>query len=198
MKELPVIPRGNIQLLEDIYYKELYMAFPTSPTNGQIYKDYQYNSSINSWMKSENKTFSSVRVVNTPAVQVDSLPSATTFSNENYRGTTRTILNVQSAFNATTGVFIAPEPGTYMITWNGIINTPGTGSHAYYRFFKNGSDISQYTHTTTGMTKVYEPLSSCITTTMNKNDTLEIKFTTLSSATVYSGIYAGLSIIKVK
>ena len=34
------------------------MAFPVSPINGQIYKDYQYDSSKSCWIKSQNKVYS--------------------------------------------------------------------------------------------------------------------------------------------
>lgn len=173
------------------------MAFPASPTNGQTYKDYQYDSSKSCWIKSQNKVYSTIKVASTPAVNVTSLSAHTSYSYASFKNTTNSIL-INSGYNVSTGVFTAPSAGTYMIAWNGLILTPTTLSHAHFRFIKNGTYFGSWTHTCYNISRSYENLSACSVITLNKDDTLTTEFNTLESAKVYSNIYSGLSIVKVK
>jgi hypothetical protein len=182
------------------------MAFPTSPTNGQIYKNLEWNASRGCWVRAQVRTVRTAVAASHPGTQGQNIgASHVVFSSwATYKPTVLNLDN-QSCWNNTTGVYTAKEEGAYLISWNGLIETTtSTLAYGVISFRKNGSDImhtssnhSTRAHSRHGISRSYEPLCGSIIVDLNVGDTLAVTCFTEGVGKIYASSFSGITVVKV-
>jgi len=105
------------------------MAFPTSPSNGQIHNNYIYN--INVWKRLVNN--------NKPSFQAYGGSSGSSGIDWIFPFV---YLNIGNHYNTNTGIFTVPVSGNYYFSWSNIGNT--VNDVYRYRIKKNGISIDDW------------------------------------------------------
>jgi len=161
------------------------MAFPTSPNNGQIYKNYKFNSSSNIWEK-DILVAKTVRSTSAPSYSGRRLASHTSYSNTNFIPAD-VIHNNGNCFNTSNGEFTCPITGKYLVMWQGLVytNYVSTG-HAYISFYVNSTEKTLKAHTMYNISRKYEPVGLTAVVHANVGDKITCKITT-ESATIWGG-----------
>jgi len=106
------------------------MSFPISPTDGQIYKDYKYNLTLDLWEKIESVAFNASAQAS--EVLGTGWQSMTYNLSVSQKGT---------SYNSSTSTFTAPVDGWYQFnaSWTA---TETADSDGTFSLFKNGTIVS--------------------------------------------------------
>lgn len=161
------------------------MAFPTSPSDGQIFKDYKYNSSLGLWEKNIINT-KTLRSTQAPSYAGRRLAAHTSYSGTNFIPADTTH-NVGNCFNTSTGEFTCPISGKYMVMWHGLVYTNNVSEgHIYVSFYVNSTEKTIKSHTKYTIARKYEPLNLTSVVEANAGDKITCKITT-NSATIWGG-----------
>jgi hypothetical protein len=103
------------------------------------------------------------------------------------------VFDSHGAFNASTGIFTAPESGPYSFTaliYTGAV-TLSTGDRVLCRYLVNGNEVHQFRKNGTGAGQAFTPTASVLFV-LNRGDT--VKITAASSvATTLSAVIPGAS-----
>jgi len=139
------------------------MAFPTSPTNGQIHNNMKYNSSLNLWKKSDDIIVDQLNITDNPQFLGTGSTNCATSSVQTILKTKTTRINLGSHYNESTGEFTCPLTGNYFCYFDTLISTPSAISFSECEFRKNGTRFSGNCHSMHDILRNYEPVSlSCI------------------------------------
>jgi hypothetical protein len=174
------------------------LTFPANPTNGQIYDQYVYDATAQSWRVYGSDT----GITNVLATKAN-LSGGNTFSgNQTFQGYVlktnqprfqafgasgssgnsgvdwifpSTYMNLGSNYNTSNGRFTAPIAGAYVFFWSNIGNTQNTVYR--YRIRKNGVNIDDvHLRLETGTTSYKENGVMMIVLDLAPNDYVNIFF----------------------
>jgi hypothetical protein len=174
------------------------MAFPTSPVNGQIYKEYTFDSSLGLWRKNVLVS-GAVRQTELPSFSGVGCPNGThtAYSGQAYIPGAA-LYNQGNHFNMSNGRFTCPVSGLYLVTFNSLMYTNwASEGHAYIWIAVNGSQRTQHLHSMYNISRKYEWMSGVFTVSAQKGQYITCQVGTPSGGTLWGSTstpYTSLSI----
>ncbi len=161
------------------------MSYPINPTNGQIYKDYQFNSSLNLWRKTVISA-KTIRSTQSPSYAGRRLAAQTSYSNTNFIPID-TGHNIGDCFNTSTGEFTCTITGKYLVMWQGLVYSVGNSlGHAYVSFYVGAVEKTSKSHTMYNIVRKYEPLAITSIVDAVAGDKITCRITT-NYCTIWGG-----------
>jgi hypothetical protein len=171
------------------------MAFPTSPTNGQIYKNLSWNSAKTAWVKDEHTEWGRILAENTPRYM--GIGAASTAAN--FQGILRpdvTLMNIGNHFNTSTGEFTCPLTGIYFMMFDALIQTNSSRyAYASAQFFRNSGNAAGHAHNMHDHVRSYEMLNLNSSVQASAGDRLTCRIQCYEGASIYAGLYTRLGIV---
>lgn len=165
------------------------MAFPTSPTNGQIYNNMKFSSTLGLWKKSDELTVDQIIVSENPQFLGHGALNFVSASGSGFLKAETIITNMNSAYNTSTGEFTCPIEGNYLCYFDALIKTPNATSYAETHFRKNNIQYSGSYHTMHDIVRQYEPLSTSTIVYAAAGDKISLWFGCFDGGTIYSSSY---------